>query len=53
MLKLKLNTLEGLSEVEKTHYKKIGEDMGFTSVASGPFVRSSFHASEMFEVSPS
>jgi len=34
-------------------YKKIGEEMGFTSVASGPFVRSSFHASEMFEVSPS
>ncbi len=34
-------------------YKKIGEDMGFRSVASGPFVRSSFHASEMFEVSPS
>ena len=34
-------------------YRKIGGDMGFTSVASGPFVRSSFHASEMFEVSPS
>jgi lipoic acid synthetase len=34
-------------------YKKIGEEMGFKSVASGPFIRSSFHASEMFEVSPS
>ena len=34
-------------EFEK--YKKIGEGMGFKSVASGPFVRSSFHASEMFE----
>jgi lipoic acid synthetase len=34
-------------------YKKIGEEMGFKSVASGPFVRSSFHASEMFEVNPS
>jgi len=34
-------------------YRKIGEEMGFTSVASGPFVRSSFQASEMFEVSPS
>jgi lipoic acid synthetase len=34
-------------------YKKIGEDMGFISVASGPFVRSSFHASEMFEVGTS
>jgi lipoic acid synthetase len=29
-------------------YKKIGEDMGFISVASGPFVRSSFHAEQMF-----
>jgi len=34
-------------------YKKIGEEMGFTSVASGPFVRSSFHADQMFEVCPS
>jgi lipoic acid synthetase len=30
-------------------YKKMGERMGFKSVASGPFVRSSFHASQMFE----
>ena len=30
-------------------YKKIGEEMGFKSVATGPFVRSSFHASQMFE----
>jgi lipoic acid synthetase len=29
--------------------KKIGEEMGFKSVASGPFVRSSFHAAQMFE----
>ena len=29
--------------------KRIGEEMGFQSVASGPFVRSSFHASEMFD----
>ena len=34
-------------------YKKIGEEMGFKSVASGPFVRSSFHAEQMFEVTPS
>jgi lipoic acid synthetase len=34
-------------EFEK--YKKIGLEIGFRSVASGPFVRSSFHASEMFE----
>jgi lipoic acid synthetase len=36
-------------EFEK--YEKIGSDMGFSSVASGPFVRSSFHASEMFRTS--
>ncbi len=29
-------------------YKKIGDDMGFRAVASGPFVRSSFQASQMF-----
>ena len=29
--------------------KRIGEEMGFQSVASGPFVRSSFHASQMVE----
>jgi lipoyl synthase len=32
-------------------YKRIGEGMGFKSVASGPFIRSSFHASQMFETS--
>ena len=34
---------------EFEEYKKIGEEMGFKAVASGPFVRSSFHASQMFE----
>lgn len=34
---------------EFEEYRNIGEEMGFTSVASAPFVRSSFHASEMFE----
>jgi lipoic acid synthetase len=34
---------------EFEEYKRIGEKMGFRAVASGPFVRSSFHASEMFE----
>ena len=34
-------------EFEK--YKTIGLEMGFRSVASGPFVRSSFHASEIFK----
>jgi len=30
-------------------YRKIGEGMGFEMVSSGPFVRSSFHASQMFD----
>ena len=34
---------------EFEEYRKIGEEMGFKSVASGPFVRSSFHAAQMFE----
>ena len=29
-------------------YKYTGEEMGFLAVASGPFVRSSFHAGEVF-----
>jgi lipoic acid synthetase len=33
---------------EFEEYKKIGEEMGFKSVASGPFVRSSFQAAQMF-----
>jgi len=35
---------------EFEEYKKIAEEMGFERVASGPFVRSSFHASRMFEM---
>ena len=34
---------------EFEEYKRIGEKMGFRTVASGPFVRSSFYASQMFE----
>jgi len=34
---------------EFEEYKRIGEEMGFKAVASGPFVRSSFHAFEMFK----
>ncbi len=34
---------------EFEEYKRIGEKMGFRAVASGPFVRSSFHAFEMFK----
>ena len=33
---------------EFEEYKEVGEEMGFKSVASGPFVRSSFHAAQMF-----
>ena len=34
---------------EFEEYKRIGEEMGFRAIASGPFVRSSFHAFEMFK----
>ena len=37
---------------EFEEYKKIGDEMGFRAVASGPFVRSSFHAFEMFNTIP-
>ncbi len=37
---------------EFEEYKMIGEKMGFKAVASGPFVRSSFHAFEMFKTIP-
>ena len=33
---------------EFEEYKALGERMGFTEVASGPFVRSSFRAAEMY-----
>jgi lipoic acid synthetase len=35
---------------EFVEYKKVGEEMGFKSVGSGPFVRSSFHAAQMYEM---
>lgn len=35
---------------EFEEYKKVGEKMGFKAVASGPFVRSSFHASQMYNI---
>jgi lipoic acid synthetase len=34
---------------EFEEYKRVGDAMGFRAVASGPFVRSSFHAAEMFK----
>ena len=44
--RLEVDRYVTLEEFEE--YKKIGEEMGF-GVASGPFVRSSFHAAQMFE----
>jgi lipoate synthase len=49
----RLPVIEYVPPEEFEEYKRIGEGMGFKSVASGPFVRSSFHASEMFEVQSS
>jgi lipoic acid synthetase len=37
---------------EFEEYKRMGKEMGFRAVASGPFVRSSFHAFEMFKTVP-
>ena len=37
---------------EFEEYKRMGEALGFETVASGPFVRSSFHAFQMFESHP-
>jgi len=45
----RLSVVRFIPPEEFEKYKKTGEGMGFKSVASGPFVRSSFHASEMFE----
>jgi len=49
----RLPVIEYVPPEKFEEYKKIGEGMGFKSVASGPFVRSSFHAEQMFEVGPS
>jgi lipoyl synthase len=48
----RLPVAEYISPEEFERYKKITEEMGFRSVASAPFVRSSFHASQMFEIHP-
>jgi lipoic acid synthetase len=44
----RLSVVRFIPPEEFEQYKKIGEGMGFKSVASGPFVRSSYHAAEMF-----
>jgi lipoyl synthase len=45
----RLPVLRYLPPEEFEGLKSIGEAMGFKALASGPFVRSSFHASQMFE----
>jgi len=44
----RLPVVRYVSPEEFEKYKRVGEEMGFTSVSSGPFVRSSFRASQMF-----
>jgi lipoic acid synthetase len=34
---------------EFEEYRRVAREMGFRAVASGPFVRSSYHAAEVFE----
>jgi lipoic acid synthetase len=41
-----LEVVEFITPEMFEEYKKIGEDLGFTDVASSPFVRSSFHSEE-------
>ena len=45
----RLPVLRYIPPEEFEELRRIGEEMGFRAVASGPFVRSSFHASQMFE----
>jgi lipoic acid synthetase len=45
----RLPVLRYVTPEEFEEYRRIGEEMVFRSVSSGPFVRSSFHASRMFK----
>jgi lipoic acid synthetase len=45
----RLPVLQYIPPEEFEKYRETGEEMGFKAVGSGPFVRSSFHASQMFE----
>jgi lipoic acid synthetase len=49
----RLPVIRFISPEEFGEYKRIGEEMGFRAVASGPFVRSSFHASQLFHTNNS
>lgn len=48
----RLPVVRFITPEEFEEYKRIGEEMGFKAVASGPFVRSSYHAFEMFKTAP-
>jgi lipoic acid synthetase len=48
----RLPVVRYVSPGEFEEYKRIGEEMGFRAIASGPFVRSSFRAFEMFKTIP-
>jgi len=45
----RLSVVRFIPPEEFDEYKRVGHEMGFKAVASGPFVRSSFQASQMFE----
>jgi lipoic acid synthetase len=45
----RLPVVRYVTPVEFEEYRERARGMGFKGVASGPFVRSSFHASQMFE----
>ncbi len=47
----RLPVLRFVPPEEFEEYRRAGEGMGFRAVASGPFVRSSFHAAQMYETS--
>jgi lipoic acid synthetase len=46
----RLPVVQYIPPEEFEEYKKIGEGMGFKFIASGPFVRSSFHADQIFHM---
>ena len=44
-----LPTIKGVNDaIEFTKFKEIGEEIGIKRILSGPLVRSSYHASEIF-----
>jgi lipoyl synthase len=47
-----LPVVEFITPAKFDEYRRIGEEMGFSHVASGPLVRSSYHADEFSPVSP-